>query len=435
MKKIVYVLIVALLAGVYLGCSDDDSPTKPKPDTVLKVIVKSAADTTVVVVNANVVVYQAETSQAVTRALTGTAGECSFKLDQGNYYVSVTAQGYDASPAPNVTPVPFFVTTQATTTQTRKLIENDVSGSGYIIGAVSPVIGNVLVIAENTADLERYSGITGPDGVFIIYNVPLGIYDIKGIKAGYKQSVAVTDTLTVETQNDQVDIALEAYSGSILTGKLSFIAGAEAKKTDIVLRDPKTLDIIPGLVTYTNALNNEFAFNSIPDGEFILWASLENDSNVMDPDKNLGGINVMFPGDTGAFKQIDITGAIDIVSPTNPPDSIYAFQADSIRPLFTWTKQSSYSSVKEYIIEVRDINGKKIWGGFEGTVIQHEQISGSALSYRYPDSAPALIPGEIYQWKIYADNDAAADIQGLLSSSEDLMGLFKVVLPPEEPVK
>jgi hypothetical protein len=58
-------------------------------------------------------------------------------------------------------------------------------------------------------------------------------------------------------------------------------------------------------------LNNEFAFNSIPDGEFILWASLENDSNVMDPDKNLGGINVMFPGDTGAFKQIDITGAID----------------------------------------------------------------------------------------------------------------------------
>jgi hypothetical protein len=126
------------------------------------------------------------------------------------------------------------VTTQATTTQTRKLIENDVSGSGYIIGAVSPVIGNVLVIAENTADLERYSGITGPDGVFIIYNVPLGIYDIKGIKAGYKQSVAVTDTLTVETQNDQVDIALEAYSGSILTGKLSFIAGAVAKKTDIV---------------------------------------------------------------------------------------------------------------------------------------------------------------------------------------------------------
>jgi hypothetical protein len=91
-----------------LGCSDDDSPTKPKPDTVLKVIVKSAADTTVVVVNANVVVYQAETSQAVTRALTGTAGECSFKLDQGNYYVSVTAQGYDASPAPNVTPVPFL---------------------------------------------------------------------------------------------------------------------------------------------------------------------------------------------------------------------------------------------------------------------------------------------------------------------------------------
>jgi hypothetical protein len=433
MKKIVYIMIIALLAGVYLGCSDDDSPTKPKPDTVLKVIVKSAADTTVVVVNANVVVYQAETSQAVTRALTGTSGECSFKLDQGNYYLSVTAQGYDASPAPNVTPVPFFVTTQSTTTQTRKLIENDVSGSGYIIGAVSPVIGNVLVIAENTADLERYSGITGPDGVFIIYNVPFGIYDVRGIKAGYKQSAAVTDTLTVETQNDQISIALESYSGSILTGKLSFIAGADAKKTDIVLRDPKTLDIIPGLVTYTNALNNEFAFNSIPDGEFILWASLENDSNVMDPDKNLGGINVMFPGDTGVFKQIDITGAITIVSPTNPPDSIYAKMAESKNPTFTWKKESSYSSVKEYIIEVRDMNGNKIWGGFEGIVIQHEQIPSGALIYQYPLTAPELIPGETYQWKIYADNDAAADIQGLLSMSEDLMGIFQV--PAEIPAK
>jgi hypothetical protein len=71
---------------------------------------------------------------------------------------------------------------------------------------------------------------------------------------------------------------------------------------------------------------------------------------------------------------------------------------------------------KSILLRSGTLTGNKIWGGFEGTVIQHEQISGSALSYRYPDSAPALIPGEIYQWKIYADNDAAADIQGLLSS-------------------
>ncbi len=431
MKIIVSAVLMLLAVSVYMGCSDDKSPTKPPADTVLEVYVTDIADTSVVVVNANVVVYMAETSQAVTRGLTGTDGKCSFKIDQGNYYLIVSAQGYDPSPAPNVTPVPFFVEGRKTTLQTRKLSENPIPDSGYIIGAVEPVINNVLATAENISDLKKYSGITGPDGVFIIYNVPYGIYNIEAFKSGYKQTSAVTDTLSADTQNSQVTIGMELYTGSILTGKLSFIAGAVAKKTDIVLRDPKTLDIIPGLTTYTNVLNNEFAFNAIPDGEFILWASLENDSNVMDPDKNLGGINVTFPDNTGLFRQIDITGAIDIVSPTNPPDSIYAFQADSLRPLFTWTKQSSYSSVKEYIIEVRDINGKKIWGGFEGTVIQHEQIPGSAVSYRYPDSAPALEPGEIYQWKIYADKDATLDIQGLLSSSEDLMGLFKVPAPAE----
>jgi hypothetical protein len=33
----------------------------------------------------------------------------------------------------------------------------------------------------------------------------------------------------------------------------------------------------------------------------------------------------------------------------------------------------------------------------------------------------------VYQWKIYADDSADPNIQTLLSSSEDLRGLFQIV--------
>lgn len=35
--------------------------------------------------------------------------------------------------------------------------------------------------------------------------------------------------------------------------------------------------------------------------------------------------------------------------------------------------------------------------------------------------------GKTYRWKVYADNDDAANVQTLISSSENHMGLFKYV--------
>ena len=220
-----------------------------------------------------------------------------------------------------------------------------------------------------------------------------------------------------------------------MTGTLSFIAGAEAKPTDMVLRDPISLEIIPGMITIadTTGGNNGYTFNNIPDGDFILWASLVNDENVMDPDKNLGGIDVSFPANDGLDKPIDITGAIIIHQPTNPMDSIYAAVADSIIPTFVWEANSSYGSVKEWVIEVRDLSGNILWGGFEADgTINHPQIPKQTTSVEYnfdnnPD-APDLIPGEIYQWKIYADDNLDPGVQQLLSVSEDLRGIFTV--PP-----
>lgn len=96
-------------------------------------------------------------------------------------------------------------------------------------------------------------------------------------------------------------------------------------------------------------------------------------------------------------------------------------------PTFSWIK---YSSTKEYIIAVYNSDGERIWGGYttNGTIL-HPQIPSSDTSavFNFDGSATGqIIPGQIYQWKVYADNSADPGVQGLISSSEDQMGLFYI---------
>ena len=125
--------------------------------------------------------------------------------------------------------------------------------------------------------------------------------------------------------------------------------------------------------------------------------------------------------------EFSVTGAITIISPSNLADSIIPDTVESSSPVFSW---DSYPQSKEYIIEVRDINGNLIWGGFtESGEVLHSPISKykTSVEFNFDGSASSELQiGNIYQWKIYADGDANIGIQSLLSSSEDLMGLFIV---------
>ena len=109
----------------------------------------------------------------------------------------------------------------------------------------------------------------------------------------------------------------------------------------------------------------------------------------------------------------------------NPANSITPALADSVVPTFYW---NAYPQTKEYIIEVRDINGNLIWGGFTASgEIRHAQIPKEWNSVEFNFDGSALMQlqqGNIYQWRLYSDDEATAGVQTLLSSSEDLMGLF-----------
>ena len=74
------------------------------------------------------------------------------------------------------------------------------------------------------------------------------------------------------------------------------------------------------------------------------------------------------------------------------------------------------------------MNGDIIWGGFKGDgSINHHKIDARTTSVLFNfdgTASESLESGQIYQWKVYADDSRDSGIQTLISSSEDLLGLF-----------
>jgi uncharacterized membrane protein len=422
----IFTILLSLV--IYVGCSDDSNPVEPEKTTgTLKTIILSATNSSGIA-NANVVLYNADNNEAILRKSSASNGECSFECDPGNYFVRISAQGYNSSPPENNTPIPFAIDKGENLTREFNLNPLDVSQPGQISGYVNPVVNNILVIAEES-DGSRYSTITGPDGYFVLFNLPYGGYSLHAYKAGYEAETVVEKVLSASAPSATATITLKQVSGATLQGKVTFLA-SENSVVDISLVDPATLSAVPGLSTFSDTSGLDYEINNIPSGTFLAWASFMNDGYVMDPDwifKNPGVLNVTFTEGDSLELNFSVTDAVIINSPTNPSDSIYAVIADSTTPTFNWDE---YPSAKEYIIEVRKMNGEIIWGGFnaDGSINHHKiDAQTSNVLYNFDGTASeTLKAGEIYQWKIYADDDRNNGVQTLISASEDLLGIFEI---------
>ena len=385
--------------------------------------------------NANVVVYDAETNAPVTRDLTDENGYYNFEVEIGAYYLKIAAQGYIPSPPKGGAPIPFQVDANRDTLFKDLYLTIDPAAANT--GSISGMVQNTssigmtgfLIVSTNTAGTQIVSGSSGPDGYYVLYNLEPGLYTIKCLHAGYKQSTPLQVTVTADMAVTDADITAENTRGASLSGQITFLASPNST-VDITLIDIESREAIPGLSTYNNN-NNAYSLDSVPPGTFLTWATYQNDGYVMDPDwiRKSGLPTLTVTETTGSVtKDFSVTDAIPLISPTNSSDSIYARAISTTAPTFNW---GEYPQSKEYILEVRDKNGKRIWGGFDATTILHQQIpkENRSVVFDFDGSATEqLQPGEIYQWKVYADADAAPNIQGLISSSEDLMGLFKIVI-------
>ncbi len=423
--KIKALLLSLMLSSLlFYQCSEENS-VEPDPPTVLQIIVKSSADSSVIA-GANVVLYNANTGESVSRTFSGNDGIAKFEsISAGNFYSRISAQGFKEVPQGSVSPVPFSVSSGQTFSQTYYM--DELQGTfGKIEGTVTPNLSGFLIVATSSGMNSEYHTYSGPDGYFVLFNVPYDSYEVDAIKSGYQSANQPQVTLSSGSSSATVQINVNQITGSTLTGKVTFLA-VENGIVDISLLDKNSMSVVNGLTTMIDTSRN-YIIGNIPAGEYVAWASYENDGYVMDPDwifKNPGALNISFIVETTKMLDFSVTGAITIISPTNPSNSIIPALADSVVPTFYW---NAYPQTKEYIIEVRDINGNLIWGGFTASgEIRHTQIPKEWNSVEFNFDGSALMqlqPGNIYQWRLYSDDDATPGVQTLLSSSEDLMGLF-----------
>ncbi len=423
--KIKALLLSLMLSSLLFYHCSEDNIVEPDSTTVMQVIVKSSADSSVIA-GANVVLFNANTGESVSRTFSGNDGIAKFdNISAGNFYSRISAQGFNEVPQGSVSPVPFSVSSGQTFSQTYYM--DELQGTfGKIEGTVTPNLSGFLIVATSSGMNTEYHTYSGPDGYFVLFNVPYESYEVDAIKSGYQSANQPQVTLSSGSSSASVQINVNQITGSTLTGKVTFLA-AQNGIVDISLLDKISYSVVNGLTAMIDT-SRDYAINNIPAGEYVAWASYENDGYVMDPDwifKNPGALNVSFSTDTPKVRDFSVTGAINIISPTNPANSITPALADSVVPTFHWI---AYPQTKEYIIEVRDINGNLIWGGFTASgEIRHTQIPKELNSVEFNFDGSALLQlnsGEVYQWRIYSDDDATQNVQTLLSSSEDLMGLF-----------
>jgi hypothetical protein len=426
-KSAKYIVVSFFISLIGIISCTEDNPVEPLPQTNVEIIVRSANDS-LSIANANVVLYNANTGESVSRTFSGNDGVAKFEnLSAGNFYSRISAQGFNEVPQGSVSPVPFSVSSGQTFSQTYYM--NVLQGTfGKIDGTVNPNLAGFLIVATSSGMNAEYHTYSGPDGYFVLFNVPYESYEVDAIKSGYQSANQPQVTLSSGSSSATVQINVNQITGSTLTGKVTFLA-VDNGIVDISLLDKISHSVVNGLTTMIDSSRN-YLINNVPAGEYIAWASYENDDYVMDPDwifKNPGALNVSFSTDTSKVRDFSVTGSITITSPTNPPSEITPAVADSLIPTFHW---NAYPQTKEYIVEVRDINGNLIWGGFTASgEIRHAQIpkEWNSVEFNFDGSASSqLQPGNIYQWRLYADDDATSDVQTLLSSSEDLMGLFRV---------
>ena len=378
-----------------------------------------------------IIVFDSQTNSPIgSTVLSASDGTFSIELDPGTYYLNLSKQAYQKIPSIGVSPVSFTVELENETVRDYQMQTSSVTNGGLISGTVSNGtngISGVLVIAETGS--TGASSVTADDGTYTIYNVPAGSYTVKGYIFDYN-SDEINVTVTANTESTENNITLiQGVSGSV-TGAVTFLA-TDNGVVDVTLTHPITKETIPGLST-TTVDAGAYTIPKVPNGIYIARASYSNDTYVVDPDwivKN-GEPEVTVNNNTVTLP-FSVTGAVTLTSPTNAMTTTVPVEITTAVPTFTWV---AYASTNDYVIEVSDINGNVIWGGFtkEGSTITKNIIIPKAqLSIEFNSDGNAtstLKTNTIYRWRIYASKDAVGDPGWqLISSSEDQQGLFIIL--------
>ena len=411
------------------GC-DNGGGSSPPPTIIISGTVVSAEDNLVLIDKAQVMLVNIETQQnEVDPIFTDVNGFYTFTVSPGTYEVRISAQGYKSSPVADISGIP--ITQTSTLDVALKTIDPGTYGSLKLQLVGYSKTNGALVILNNPATGDNYTGITSNTGALVMYNIPVsaGDYSITIKSLGhetYTSASSVTISDGVETTID--NITLTAINGFTVSGTVTFLA-VENGEVDVSLIDQETGAVIPG--TNVNTVSTNYSINSVAPGDYFIRATFTIDGYVVDPDSIVkhGEPVVNVVAANLVDQNIDVTGAVILNNPIVPADGTPAV-INSFTPTLSW---AAYSSASDYVVEVRDVNGDVIWGGFSTDGLLTKLVNTPAGTTSIVYAGIALENGKIYRWKVYASKDVSLsqDPIGwkLISASEEAQGVFKVLIP------
>lgn len=349
--------------------------------------------------------------------------DSSGAIQNYKFTLRADAAGYQSFPGGLRPAIPSDVNTAVLSGSTQ-IIMNPTTSIGLIAlptaqratinGKVdAPLRAGVLVVGGGS------SAISDRDGTFVLFNVTPGSVTVKGFAAGQQLTPA---TVTV-APSGQADVVLSASSTPLsrVSGSLSLVNAGGISTTSVVLivKDTFSLTLERGETPRglrKTGISNQFTFEGVPDGEYTVIPSLDNDGAVRDPDTSISGtaiVNITVPNGTvrditlpTGFK---VTAALGVRGPgMDQPEGI-----TTPTPVFKWADDSSEDG---YELRVFDSFGTKIW---ENLAIA--KVTGSPdVTATY--AGPALQPGMYYLFQALSYRIKTGRVP--ISRTEDLRGIF-----------
>lgn len=290
-------------------------------------------------------------------------------------------------------------------------------GRPSVRGSLADPVGGVLVVAECPAPPCPYA-YTDRRGAFTIFNVAPGPYRL----AAYRKDSYHTSTDVTVAASDVVGVTLPVspFSGGMVSGSVNIVNAPGGSMTSVVLVPESTFHdglkvgiMAPGLRApeppAAPNVTGTFTISGVPEGRYVVLASMENDDLVRDPDPNIAGTQVVHVAVAAAtsarsLAAFKVTSALAVVSPG-------ADGPEAVTPPVTLVFADD-SSEDNYTIEVFDVHGDLVWTAVHG------KVTGSA-TVSVPYEGPPLQPGTFYHWRATSYRKG-----GPISMTEDLRGVF-----------
>ena len=298
-------------------------------------------------------------------------------------------------------------------------------GHPHISGVVDieDGLGGVLVVAEpegvdHSTEVAPtgFSGVSGIDGSFTIFNVPPDEYVVRGYLAGYQispEDISVDDT-------DIEDLILSRSSAGIqdVSGNLQIVR--TSGETSVLLMAASTFDeqtargeAPAGLRAPKSGPGNidgAWTIEGVPAGQYVAVAAFENDALVRSLDQGIAGTDLIYfevPKEEGQMdvgESFKVTEALETISPgTDGPEGL------TERPTLTWGR---IANADWYDVVVFDSFGNIV---FEEDDIEH---FGGQTEYSAEYDGP-FEPGMYYQFRATSHRMDSAQ-----TSTEFLRGVF-----------